>query len=86
MKRGLLEGLVDTKRLSLFVVLSKNPEKIFSLTEISNESKVPIATVMRLMRGFVENDLAEQVKVGKIKLYKFAKNKKTDRLVGLING
>jgi len=56
------------------------------LTEISNESKVPIATVMRLMRGFVENDLAEQVKVGKIKLYKFAKNKKTDRLVGLING
>ena len=74
---SILEGLVETKRLKLFLTLSKNPEKIYSLTELSKQTKLSITTILRLTQIFTKNHILEQIIVGKIKLYKLAQNKKT---------
>ena len=84
MKGNVLDGLVDAKRLALFLVFLKHPEQIFNLTTLAKETKIPIATVMRLMHDFVAYDLVEQLVVGKTKLYKFVHNKKTAKLHALL--
>lgn len=84
MSAELLKGLVDAKKLAIFLAFSKDTKKIFSLTELSKQAKVPVPTVMRVVNDLVALKIVEKIVVGKIKLYKLAQNKKTEQLRNLL--
>jgi hypothetical protein len=85
MNLKLLKGLVDMRRISLYLFFLKDQEKVFSLTELSEKAKIPVASTMRIMRDILENSLVEVVMVGKIKLYKCANNQKVMELQKVLN-
>lgn len=79
-----LEGLVENKTLSILKTLSKNTDKIFHLNSLSTQSKVPISSTFRIVKKLKKNGFIDEIKVGKSKLYLFAKNKKSDQIKKII--
>jgi CO dehydrogenase/acetyl-CoA synthase epsilon subunit len=80
-----LEGIVDDKTLSILKTLLTHKTSLYHLNKLAEDSGVPIATTSRIVKLLVGQDIAETINVGKIKLYRTKKNKKTgilDRLIG----
>lgn len=80
MQTKLLKDLVEPKLYAVLVAFADNPEKYFHLLELSKTSKVPTATVFRLVKKLVKSEIVEQVKIGKMKIYRLNKNAKTKTL------
>lgn len=77
---SVFEELVDIKLLKIIKLLLKYKEQQFHLHKISQETKVPVATVFRIIRKLVKLNLVEQITIGKIKIYKIAHNQKIKEL------
>jgi DNA-binding IclR family transcriptional regulator len=77
---SIFEELVDVKLLKILKLFLRNKESHFHLNKISADSKVPVATVFRIIPHLVELNLIEQISIGKLKIYKLAKNSKTKEL------
>lgn len=75
-RKQLLENLFDKKILKVIQLLLRNPEDEFYLQEISKKTRVPIATVYRIINSLTELNIVEQVKIKKLKLYRIAENEK----------
>jgi len=70
-----LKGIVDEKTLEIIRVLYSDRTSLFSIKMVSDKSKVPIATVFRIMHSLQKNGWVDLVAVGKIKLYTLNKGK-----------
>ncbi|MBU0456661.1 MAG: hypothetical protein ABH824_03810 [Nanoarchaeota archaeon] len=78
-----LVGLVEPKTYAIFKTLLNNPNKIFHLNSLAEASKVPTSSTARIIRKLVINKFAEELKIGKISIYKLADNEKIKKLKSL---
>lgn len=72
-----LTGLVEPKRLVIFKSLYNNPNKFFHLNSLAKSSGVPVSSTARIIKELVTNSFADEIKIGKISVYKLADNEKT---------
>lgn len=84
MEENLLTGLIDPKIEKILKVFIENKEELFHLKKISAHSKVPLTTTFSLIKKLAKLDIISISKVGKLKLYKLAENKKTSFLESII--
>ena len=50
-------GLIDHKLTAVLGVFIRNPNKEYCLNEVTNESKVPVATTHRMLRKLLKLNL-----------------------------
>ncbi|HDP73337.1 MAG TPA: hypothetical protein ENN46_00045 [Candidatus Woesearchaeota archaeon] len=72
----ILNDLVDEKIISILKVFVKEPSKNFYLKEISDLSKVSIATTFRLLKFFVEKKYIDEKSYGPQRLFSLSKSQK----------
>jgi DNA-binding IscR family transcriptional regulator len=80
----ILRELMDSKLIELLDIFLNNPDKEFSLTELSKHSKVNITATFRIIKKLAEKKFIQIVPKGKVKLYKLEKNEKTIQLLKLL--
>ncbi len=80
MEDSLLAGLIDPKIERILKVFIQNKEQLFHLKKISSQSKVPLTTTFSIIKKLARLDIIKISKIGKLKLYKLAENKKTSFL------
>ena len=71
----ILEELFDKKTLSILRMFSGNPDKQYYLREIAKATRVPVATVFRIMHKLVAMGVVNEVKIKKFKLYQYSTGK-----------
>lgn len=84
MEESLLAGIIDPKLEKILRVFIENKEELFHLKKISAQSKVPLTTTFSLIKKLAKLNIVTISKVGKLKLYKLAENKKTSFLETII--
>lgn len=72
--------LIDKKILRIIVILLKNKDRLYHLKQLSYEANVPIATTYRIVKKLVNLSILKIEKIGKLKLYRIADNKKVKQL------
>ncbi len=80
----ILEELFDRKTLSILRLLATNKERQFYLREISKLTRVPVATVYRIINKLVALEVIELIKIKKFKLYKYGECKEANFVENLI--
>ncbi|MBS3139723.1 hypothetical protein J4479_01835 [Candidatus Woesearchaeota archaeon] len=75
-----LEGLVEAKTLAIFTALLNTPNKIFHLNSLAQAANVPATSAARIIKRLAKSGFIEEMKIGKISVYKLAANQKTERL------
>jgi len=81
---NILKDLFDEKVIEIIDLFLENPEKKYSLTDISNTTKINIATTFRIVKKLVEKEFVTPVKIKKVNIYKLAENEKTKALSKLL--
>ena len=81
---GLLDDLVEAKTLSIIKTLSKDKTKIFHLNSLAKSAHVPVSSTARIIKRLVKKKYAEEMKLGKISVYKWTDNKKTKQLIKIM--
>jgi hypothetical protein len=74
---NILQDLFDQKIISIVNVLLENPDKRYTLSEISLFSKVNITTTFRIMNRLIASGIIETQIIGKTKIYQLRKNEKS---------
>lgn len=69
-----LSSLFDEKKLNVLSVFLSDPKKEFYLQQVSDESKVPIATTYRIVNKLVSVEVLVCNKVSKFKVYHLNEN------------
>lgn len=77
--------LIDKKVLRILDLFLKNKTKYFHLMKISKEANVPIATTFRIINRLVSINVVEQIKIDKIKIYKFTENENSREIEDVLN-
>lgn len=83
-KMQLLRDLIDKNYIEILDIFLNNPEKNFSLTEISKASKVNITATFRIIKKLKEKKFIQVIPKGKTKLYRLEKNEKIIQLLKLL--
>ncbi|MBD3252415.1 hypothetical protein GF386_01660, partial [Candidatus Pacearchaeota archaeon] len=73
----ILKDLFDEKILETINLFLDNPEKRFSLTDVSGLTKVNIATTFRILNKLTNKNFIKTILIGKIRVYQLEKNEKT---------
>ena len=68
------EQLLDPKISRILKAVLATPDEIFHLSKISHVSKVPMGTSFRIVNKLVRISILESIPVGKIRIYRLAKN------------
>ena len=76
--------LIDPKTVRILSLLFMNEKKFFHLQMISKSAKVPLSTTFRIVNKLVKLNFIERTTVGKIKIYRIAKNRETEKIRRLI--
>ena len=79
-----LTTLFDNKILSVLAVLVNDTSGGLYLREISKYSKVSDASTFRIIKKLIKVGLVEQLKIKKLKLYKFRNTDKTEFLYKML--
>jgi hypothetical protein len=74
---SILKELFDEKVVKIINLFFEHPDKQFYLSEVSNLSKVNIATTFRILNKLVIREFLKTNTIGKIKLYYLNRNEKT---------
>ncbi|MBI2665943.1 helix-turn-helix domain-containing protein [Candidatus Woesearchaeota archaeon] len=64
--------LVDPKLRRVLTSFQNAPQKEFHLQELSHQSKVPLASVFRIVKRLVKLGILKVVVHGKLKMYKLS--------------
>jgi len=71
-----LKGVIDSKTYKILRLFLDNKDELFHLNKISQQTKVPIASVFRIVRKLARLNLITIIKVGKMKLYRLKRGLK----------
>ena len=82
----ILKDLFDEKIIEIISLFMENPEKQYSLTQVSNSTKVNVATTFRILNKLVAKEFLKTTVIGKIKVYQLEKSKKTLELIQILKG
>lgn len=80
----ILEELFDKKTLAVLRLFSTNAEKQYYLREIAKATRVPIATVFRIVRKLVAMGIIDEIRIKKFKIYQYGKGKESKFVEQLI--
>jgi len=80
-----LTELFDKKILGILNIVINDKSEGMYLGEISKAASVPPATTYRIINKLVALDVLQEVKIKKLKLYKFKRSGKTEFLFKLFN-
>lgn len=67
--REVLDALFDKKLLTLLRFFLDNPEKQYYLRELAKLTKIPPATIFRLLKRLKNAGVIEEIKIKKFKVY-----------------
>jgi DNA-binding IclR family transcriptional regulator len=81
---NLFKGLIDDKILRVLTIFIKEPDQFFHINKVAKGAGVPLATTFRIINSLSKNKILEIQKISKFKIYKLAKNKKTNELRRLL--
>ena len=73
----ILKDLFDEKIIAVINLFLDNPDKRYCLTDISNATKVNIATTFRIMNKMISKGFIRTIIIGKVRIYQLEKNEKT---------
>lgn len=79
-----LKDLFDNKIISILDIFLENPNKAFSLTEISNISKVNVTASFRIINKLVKKNFLKTIPKQKTKVYQLENNEKTKSLLKIL--
>ncbi|MFP4117321.1 MAG: hypothetical protein ACLFTR_00185 [Candidatus Woesearchaeota archaeon] len=85
-EKDLLESLFDDKLVRVLRVFFQFAQKKFYLKEVSEYSKVSMATAHRILTRLVKLNIITEIKISKFKVYQLAVNERTDFLSEFIKG
>jgi len=77
---GLVRQLIDKKTLKILDFLLKKENDFYHLSQISKESRIPLASTFRIMNSLTELRITEIMLLGKMKIYKLSQNQATKEL------
>ena len=80
----ILEELFDRKTLQILRHLSANPDKQYYLREIAKATRVPIATVFRIINRLALLEIVQVQKIKRMKLYQYGQGKESKFVEGII--
>ena len=80
----LLESLFDKKILTIIRLFVNRKEQQFTLQEISKYSKVPLATVFRIINKLAVLEILQVNKIKHLKMYSLSQNDRTRYLETII--
>jgi len=80
----ILKDLFDEKIVRIINLFIENPQKKYSLTDVSNFSKVNITTTFRILHKLSEKDFLKAKVIGKVRFYQLNYNEKTKELTKLL--
>src|SRR3989338_1624411 len=80
----ILEELFDKKTLAVLRLFSSNADKQYYLREIAKATRVPIATVFRIVRKLVTMGVVNEIKIKKFKIYQYGTGKESKFVEQLI--
>lgn len=80
----ILEELFDKKTLAVLRLFSSNPHTQYYLREIAKATRVPVATVFRIIRRLVMMGIITEIKVKKFKVYQYGTGKESKFVEQLI--
>ncbi len=69
-----ITGLIDPKLAAILGVFIKNPNNEYCLNEVTEESKVPVATTHRMLRKLLKLNLVKFNKIKTLRLYSLNEN------------
>ena len=69
---SLIRHLIDRKTLKILDLLLKNKEKYFHLSEISQSSKIPVASTFRIINRLASLGIVDVTMLGKMKIYRIS--------------
>jgi len=81
----MIRNLIDSKTLKILDLLLKNQEKYSHLSDVSNNSKIPLASTFRIVNQLVSLGIIDVTVIGKMKIYRIASTDETKE-VGEILG
>ncbi|MBR9705067.1 hypothetical protein GOV12_06660 [Candidatus Pacearchaeota archaeon] len=81
---NILKELIDKKLIEILDLFLNNPEKDFSLTEVSKKTKVNVTGTFRIINNLVKKRFIQIIPKGKVKYYKLEKNEKTESLLDIL--
>jgi hypothetical protein len=81
---NILKELIDKNLIEILDLFLNNPDKKFSLTEVSRETKVNVTGTFRIIKSLVLKKFIKPIPIGKTKLYILEKNEKTEYLLKLL--
>ncbi|MEM1988773.1 MAG: hypothetical protein QXS41_02970 [Candidatus Woesearchaeota archaeon] len=76
--------LIDNKIVEILKVLIKNQNNKMRITDISHESKVPIASTFRILKKLEKLEIVKVEEINKLKLFSLAENKTTAFIKSII--
>ncbi len=80
----LFTGLIDSKTLKIIGLFINNPDEFYHINKVSDETDVPLATTFRIINILTKNEILEYKLISKFKIYRLAKNTKTNKLRKII--
>ena len=80
----LLEKLFDEKKLRILKFFFNRSEEEFYLREITKETKLPVATVFRLVKKLKDLEVIKMTQLKKFKTYSYNKTKNNEFLQDII--
>jgi len=83
---NVLRELIDSKVAKILDIFIVNKLKFFHLSMISKKSKVPVSSTFRIINSLVNLGVLEQMKVGKMKIYRLAENEKAGEVAKIFEG
>lgn len=82
----ILKDLFDEKIIGVINLFLDNPEKRYCLTDISNITKVNIATTFRILNKLIAKGYIKTIVIGKVRIYQLERNEKTNALQKFLRG
>ena len=83
-ENALLEELFDDKLIKIIRLFISNQKKQFYLKEISDNTKVPMATAHRILRKLSKLEIIDEINISKFKVYRLGGNEKVVFLLSFI--
>ena len=83
---SILRELIDSKVAKILDIFIVNKSKFFHLSMVSKSSKVPVSSTFRIINSLVNLGILEQMKVGKMKIYRLAENEKAAEVAKIFEG
>jgi Fe2+ or Zn2+ uptake regulation protein len=80
----ILEELFDRKTLAVLRLFIQNPDKQYYLREVAKLSRVPLATVFRIVHRLTAMGVLAEVKLRKFKVYQYGATKEAKFVEQLI--